>query len=141
MDLIWVHGVATWYMVGVIWFVQVVHYPLMKQVGVEGYGAYQVAHMRRTSWVVGPGMVVEAVTGVWLLYVEASVVLWVGLGLLVLIWISTVLLQVPRHNLLLERFDVVHHRILVQTNWIRTVAWTVRGILIFWMLNGVEGAR
>lgn len=141
MDLIWVHVVATWYMVGVIWFVQVVHYPLMKQVGAAHYEAYQLAHMQRTTWVVGPGMVVEAMTAVWLLYVSASVLLWVGLGLLVLIWVSTVGLQVPRHNQLLTRFDVDDHRILVQTNWIRTVAWTARGILMFWMLDGFEGLR
>jgi hypothetical protein len=26
------------------------------------------------------------------------------------------------------------HRRLVQTNWIRTVAWTARGVLVLWML-------
>jgi len=26
------------------------------------------------------------------------------------------------------------HRRLVQTNWIRTIAWTARGVLVLWML-------
>jgi hypothetical protein len=135
MSILWVHVMATWFMVGVIWFVQMVHYPLMKQVGVTGYVTYQADHMRRTTWVVGPGMLVEAFTGVWLLFVGASIFLWMGLGLLVLIWLSTVLLQVPRHNQLLLRFDGEHHRMLVQTNWIRTFAWTARGILCLGMLQ------
>ena len=133
MAVLWVHVMATWFMVGVIWFVQVVHYPLMKQVGVADYVLYQSDHMRRTTWVVGPGMLVEALTGVWLLFVDTSMGLWMGLGLLVLIWLSTVFLQVPRHNQLLLKFDDHHHRLLVQTNWIRTLAWTARGILCFGM--------
>ena len=44
---------CTLYMVGLIWFVQVVHYPLMAKVGVQGYETYQQAHMRLTTWVVG----------------------------------------------------------------------------------------
>ena len=137
MDVLWIHVMATWFMVGVIWFVQVVHYPLMKQVGVEGYVDYQTEHMRRTTWVVGPGMVLEVVTGVWLLVVGSSLLVWTGMGLLLLIWVSTVFLQVPRHNRLLVQFDKEQHRILVQTNWIRTVAWTVRGLLCFAMLEMV----
>ena len=135
MSILWVHVMATWFMVGVIWIVQVVHYPLMKQVGVDHYVTYQAAHMRRITWVVGPGMLVEVLTGVWLLYENASIFLWMGLGLLVLIWLSTVFLQVPRHNQLLLKFDDEHHRLLVQTNWIRTLAWTVRGILCLGMLQ------
>lgn len=134
MTVLWIHVMATWYMVGVIWFVQGVHYPLMKQVGSENYAIYQAAHMRRTAWVVGPGMMVEGATGVWLLYVETSTMLWIGMGLLAVIWLSSVLLQVPKHNQLLQQFDEKHHRILVQTNWIRTVAWTMRGVLGFWMV-------
>jgi hypothetical protein len=137
MTVLLIHVMATWYMMGVIWFVQVVHYPLMKRVGEGDYDVYQAEHMKRTTWVVGPGMVVEALTGVWLLYVGTSMVLWVGLGLLLVIWVSTVLLQVPRHNRLLQRFDTENHVVLVQTNWIRTIAWTVRGLLGFWMLKTV----
>lgn len=31
--LLLVHAAATWAMVGLVWFVQVVHYPLFAQVG------------------------------------------------------------------------------------------------------------
>ena len=49
---------GTLFMVGLIWFVQRVHYPLLAQVGVE----YQISvgheHQRRTSQVVGLPMAV-----------------------------------------------------------------------------------
>ena len=55
--------------------------------------------------------------------------LWMGLFLLLVIWLSTALLQVPCHNRLVNGFDPkIHHR-LVKTNWIRTVAWSLRAII------------
>ena len=43
-----------------IWFVQFVHYPLVEAVGFDHFVAYESAHQKRTSWVVGPLMGVEA---------------------------------------------------------------------------------
>jgi hypothetical protein len=54
----------------------------------------------------------------------------VGLVLIALIWLSTVLLQIPCHNQLLNGFDESTYRRLVSSNWIRTVLWTSRGVLM-----------
>ena len=58
---------ATFAMTGLIWCVQLVHYPLFRAVGEPGYAAYQDAHMRLTTLVVGPLMLLEAATALWLL--------------------------------------------------------------------------
>ena len=55
---------------------------------------------------------------------------WVGLTLLAVVWGSTFFLQVPAHEKLASRFDATTHRRLVRSNWIRTVGWTFRGILV-----------
>jgi hypothetical protein len=57
-----------------------------------------------------------------------------GVALLVVIWLSTSLLQVPRHRELVSGFDASAHRRLVASNWIRTTAWSLRGALVLWML-------
>lgn len=125
-------------MTGLIWFVQVVHYPLTGSVGAGALGAYQAEHMRRTSWVVGPPMLVEAATAAWLLFEPPAGVppwtLWVGAGLLVVVWMSTALLQVPAHNRLLNEASTQAVPRLVSTNWIRTFGWTARAGLALWML-------
>ena len=54
-----VHVGATLFMVGVIWFVQVVHYPLFSRAGLEKVSLYSEAHSRLTTYVVGPPMLVE----------------------------------------------------------------------------------
>ena len=58
--LIFMHLAATLFMTGLIWFVQVVHYPLMAQVPKQHFKAFQQAHVTRTTWVVGPPMLLEA---------------------------------------------------------------------------------
>lgn len=135
------HLAATVFMVGVIWFVQIVHYPLFGRVGTEGFAGYSAAHSRLTGFVVGPPMLVEAATAVVLVVsppegVPFSLAL-TGLVLLVAIWLSTALLQSPQHTVLGRGFRPATHRFLVRTNWIRTALWTVRGLLVLWMTVGV----
>lgn len=47
--LLTTHLFATAAMVGLIWFVQVVHYPLFASVGADGFTDYETAHRRRTG--------------------------------------------------------------------------------------------
>jgi len=49
-----------------------------------------------------------------------------ALGCLVLIWISTFLIQVPLHHLLEQRADVKSMELLASSNWIRTILWSIR---------------
>lgn len=139
-----VHAFAAVYMCGLIWFVQVVHYPLHGLVGSNSFVRYQAAHVRRTAWVVMVPMLVELVSALLLIaclpkgkYYALPVV---GALLLLKAWVGTALLSVPAHRKLEEGFDAKAHTRLVSTNWVRTFAWTVRapiaiGILI---LTAVE---
>lgn len=131
------HAFATLAMVGLIWFVQVVHYPLFARVGAESYTAYQTAHMSRTSLVVGPLMLTELAAAVLIFFSSWAPrpIAIAGLILLAVAWLSTFLLQVPRHATLERGFDPCAAASLVSTNWIRTVAWTARGVLALLMLR------
>jgi hypothetical protein len=124
------HAAATAVMTGLIWFVQVVHYPLLARVGAASFVEYEQAHMRRTTWVVAPAMFVEAATAAALPVVfptqPGRTLAWVGLALLAVVWMSTALLQVPCHRRLALGFDPKTVRRLVATNWIRTVCWSLR---------------
>lgn len=134
---------ATLFMVGVIWFVQVVHYPLFDKVGREGFSPYSEAHSRLTGYVVGPPMLVEAATSLLLVFRRPEgVPLWtvlVGFALVGVIWASTALLQAPRHGTLGSGFDRAAWSGLVLTNWVRTAAWSARGLLVLWMTARLLG--
>lgn len=125
-------------LIGLIWTIQLVHYPLFKLVGDETQKAYQKAHMNRITWIVGPLMLAE-LTAAALLWVGDPTGLWeiAGLVLVGIIWASTALIQVPCHGRLVEGFDPLAHRRLVRSNWIRTIAWTLRGVVVVVMATSL----
>lgn len=137
------HLAATLFMVGVVWFVQVVHYPLFARVGPEKFCLYSEAHSRLTTYVVGPPMLIEAATALLLVFrrpegVSLAATL-IGLALVAVVWLSTALLQVPRHTALGSGFDQRAWSGLVLSNWVRTVAWSARGLLVLWMADRAIG--
>ena len=132
--LFFVHAGATLAMFGLIWFVQIVHYPLMAKVGDQGFSAYELAHTKRTTLVVAPLMLAELASALWIVLKEPSWVSWSGIACLALIWVSTFALQVPAHRVLERGFDHRAHRRLVLTNWIRTALWSVRAVLALMLI-------
>lgn len=140
----WAHCFATLALTGLIWTIQVVHYPLLAEVR-TGFVNYHDRHCARIAWVVAPLMGVEALTALPLLWERPPGVgpgaAWLGLGLVAVVWLSTALLSVPKHSRLARGYDERTIARLVQTNWIRTVAWTARGVLVLWMAaQGMEPA-
>jgi hypothetical protein len=126
--LVVVNLVSTCFMAGLIWFVQLVHYPLLGLVPVADSPAVAAEHQRRTGLVVAAPMAAEGLTTLWLMFDRPSDVpwwlAWAG-GVCVAIWlVSTVALSVPRHRRMLEAPDDRLGRSLVLTNWPRTIAWS-----------------
>ena len=134
--LIATHAAATWALVGLIWMVQLVHYPLFAKVGVEQFRHYHALHSRQMTWIVAPLMLVELVTAV-LSVAGGRRELWLLLSLLPLafVWLATWRVQIPLHHKLSAAFDPETHRRLVSTNWWRTGAWTLRGGCVLYGLS------
>jgi len=132
------HLLLTWFMVGLIWFVQLVHYPLLAAVGSDRFLAYEAQHMRRTTWIVAPVMLLEAAAALALTYAFAQTPRWplavLNLAILGVIWLSTVLIQAPLHHRLSRGAPAELIGTLVRTNWLRTWAWTARGAIAVMML-------
>ena len=49
MTLLIICAAATWFMAGLGWIVQVVHYPLFEAVGSEGFAEYHRRHSERIT--------------------------------------------------------------------------------------------
>lgn len=133
---------STFAMTGLIWLIQRVSYPLMSLVPEDHFVAYEAAHCRRISPVVLPLMVCELATSLWLSVRPIDVVrqeLIAGGILTLLLWASTFLIQVPMHNRLEKGFHRETWKRLVLTNWIRTVLWSVRSVLMACVLWKVSG--
>lgn len=141
MTLLLTHAAATLAMAGLIWFVQLVHYPLFDFASERRFERFCAEHQRRTSLVVAPLMLTELGTALILLAVPPPGVgrglFWIGAVLLAVIWLSTALVQMPLHRRLSRGADGPAIRRLVASNWVRTAAWTARGGVVLALLAEV----
>ncbi len=126
------HHASTWALVGLIWTIQLAHYPLFANIGREAFQAYHQRYTKQITWVVAPLMFAELGTAVWLV-IAGSRELWFLTSLVPLAfnWISTWLVQIPLHDKLSAGFDSQVHARLVSSNWWRTAAWSLRGLCLF----------
>jgi hypothetical protein len=129
-------------MTGVIWLVQCVNYPLAKFISPEDFTPYQNAHIKAITPVVAPFMIAELASSAALIGMvpydctHCALVnnLMIGFWINVLIWVMTVLFSVPLHQKLKFGWDQGLHQKLIFNNWIRTLAWTARAGLLFYLL-------
>ncbi len=127
--------VTSLYLTGLIWFVQVVHYPLFGAVAPADFRAYEARHQALTTWVTAPPMLVELGLSLVLVYLRPDLrLVWWAAALTILVWASTFFWQVPLHGRLALGFDSEAWRSLVASNWVRTIAWSLRSTILLWLL-------
>ena len=126
------HLISTSIMVGVIWVIQLVHYPSFPFIDKNIYAAFQKFHMDRISIIVIPIMLAELITGMILFLDKSSKnsILVISFIILILIWIITVVFFTKAHNKLIIGYQELVVNQLVVMNWVRTLLWTLRLFLL-----------
>lgn len=141
MGLLLLNATAVLVLTGIIWFVQVVHYPLFAHVGEASWDDYHREHSRRTTWVVIAPMAVDLLTSSALVLDRpAGIAAWVavtGALLAVASWAVTGALAVPAHRALGAGWGDALGRRLVRVNWLRTAAWSLHAVVVLHMLATV----
>ena len=140
MDQILIAQLAsTAFLAGLIWIVQILHYPAFARIRDEEFRAFHSHHTNRISFLVAPLMIVELVTAGALAWLMQDLFFAVNFTLAILVWILTFTLSVPIHNSLAEtRQDTTIQR-LVLTNWPRTIVWTVKWLsLSIWCAQNLK---
>ena len=111
-------------LVGLILVTQIVSYPLLLKVNKVNFFSYYVSYTNRISIVVVPLMLFEVIlTFLSYIYSPINTLIQLSVFLLLLIWMSTFLIQVPLHNRLSLKFDENLINKLISTNSIRTFLW------------------
>lgn len=130
--LILLHFMVSSIMVGVIWVIQLVHYPSFHFVDKLRYPNFQSFHMRRISYVVIPIMLTELLTLILLIYTMDGMNISLVLSAIVLflIWIITAAFFSGAHQKLTFGYDKSVIDGLIKMNWSRTLLWTLRLILL-----------
>ena len=132
MDLLFfLNVISAFLLTGVIWTIQIVHYPSFHYIDKMSFTNFHHFHERRISIIVMPLMLIELTTST-ALYINnmSSIVFALNFLIVVLIWCSTFFIQVPIHSILSQKKDKKLIEKLVNTNWIRTFLWSMRMLLI-----------
>jgi len=121
-------------MTGVIWQVQLVTYPQFLNVGPAEFPAYHAAHTTGIGALVAPLMLAElglALAALWLCRTgPLRNSMRVGAALVLALWATTWLWQVPLHARLEQGRSEAVIRELIAGNWLRTLLWTARAALL-----------
>lgn len=128
-------------MVGMIWTIHTVHYPLFAEVGPATYESFQAAHVDRIGKLLLLPWLTEGLTLLALLWAgfvgsakSLRVPVAIGAVAMAVVLVISGVWSAPAHGELADGFDAaVHHR-LMTANLVRTLAWTVRGVTAVWIL-------
>jgi hypothetical protein len=132
------------YMTGLIWLIQVVHYPLFSMVSPENFTEYSTKHANSITPIVAIPMIIELITSFVLLFSlpnwvtnQQAIFLFV---IILLIFASTFFIQVPLHNTLQLGYNKELISKLVFSNWIRTVLWTAKSVIMIYLLTASKSS-
>ena len=126
------HLIATSVMVGVIWIIQLVHYPSFHFIELKQYTTFQRFHMSRISYVVIPAMLTELFTLILIIISmdQIDTLVLASAILLIFIWLITAVFFSGVHQKLTLGYDQTVVDKLVKLNWGRTLLWTLRLLFV-----------
>ena len=127
------HIIVTAMLVSIIWIIQVLHYPTFRYIESNIESEFHRFHTRSISFIVGPLMVIELLMASINLYIDLEVVSTILFVIVIIIWLSTFLIQVPIHNKLSSNYDQSLVNRLIKTNWIRTSCWTTKFLIMIFI--------
>ena len=130
--LIDIHFLSTSIMVGVIWVIQLLHYPSFHFVQKSDYPKFQQFHMSRISFIVIPAMIIEFITGIIMLqFGFSSNFLFISsLVILITIWGITFIFFTKMHQVLISGYNEIIVNRLISINWSRTLLWSLRLLIL-----------
>jgi hypothetical protein len=121
----------SWGLFSLIWLVQIIIYPGLARIPFNEFVNYHAWYITRITMVVLPFMMFEIIIAIaWFFLQDNLFYPVVTGGLVILVWWSTFTLQVPIHKSLQAGKDKSKIRRLVATNWIRTVAWSLKAVIV-----------
>ncbi len=122
------------FMTGIIWLVQILVYPGFRlHQDSDTFSDLHRLHTTRITWIVGPAMGVELLSGLWLFWAQPCATYFLNFISICTLWVLTALVNVPIHRHL-EKNPKAVKNVLVWSNWPRTIVWTVRSAFWFWLL-------
>jgi hypothetical protein len=132
LTLIHIFNIAvSWGLFILIWLVQIIIYPGLARIPSDDFVNYHAWYVSRITMVVLPLMICEIILSIAWFFLQVNLFYPIVSGsLVILVWCSTFIFQVPIHKSLQAGKNKSKIRRLVATNWIRTAAWSLKAVTV-----------
>jgi hypothetical protein len=136
----------TLYSTGAIWVLQLNHYPLYAKVGQQEFRDYMTAHNERILLPIVLPSIAAFISSLLLLWQRPVEIpswsVWLVNAANAATLLSTIFVQGKAHQALADDgYSEILIQRIITTNWIRTAAWTINGLLLLWMTATVIEAK
>lgn len=129
---------SSFILIGIILWAQLITLTLFQEIPISTFKSLYHNHYRRTKLLAIPLMAIEIISSMIIILFPPEhiprIPLLINFGLVVLIWLSSILIQSPIHQRLAFNPGMEDIRLLEKTNWIRTILWNLKGILLIWIV-------
>lgn len=125
-QVILINTIASLMLTGLIWTIQLVHYPSFVFVAKDNFSDFMSFHMKSITYIVAPLMIIELIASICLVFYSYDTLSIINIIYVLLIWLSTFLLSIPCHNQLKKNHDHKVINQLIKTNWPRTILWSLK---------------
>lgn len=122
---------TSWGLFILIWLIQIVHYPSFRYVDATEFTNFHHHHTNTITVIVLPLMLCELANILFVTYKTGFSPLFMLLsGIVIAIWLTTFLVSVPLHNQMAQFKNAAAIDKLISTNWIRTMLWTAKVLIV-----------
>ncbi|MEM9080801.1 MAG: hypothetical protein AAGC74_08940 [Verrucomicrobiota bacterium] len=125
------HAFASFGLFGLIWTIQLVHYPAFAFIEAAHWHHFHQKHSRNITLIVFPLMLIELLTAIQLIIEARTPSHLVFLACTTLTWTLTAAVFIPLHNSLSRHPEPQKIRRLINLNWTRTAIWTINTVAVF----------
>jgi len=125
---------------GLNWYLQIVHYPLFTYIDKKNFVEYYVYHLKKNVFIVFIPMLVEGAFAILFAFdyhgIIPPMIPVLGLCLSTSMWLITFSHIAPlQDKLSVEGKDNETIQKLIQMNWVRTIGWTVKVVMLIYCLS------
>ena len=128
------------YLAGLFWYLQIVHYPLFTYIDKKSFIEYNIYHQKKSAYIIFIPMLLEGAFSILFAfdspYNIPPMIPFLCLCLSTSMWLVTFSHIAPlQDKLTTDGLDKETVEKLIQMNWMRTIGWTVKILLLVYCLS------
>ncbi len=131
---------AASYLAGLFWYVQIVHYQLFNYIDKKSFIEYYIYQQKKSAFTIFIPMLLEGAFSILLAfdspYNITPLIPFICLCLSTGMWLITFSHIAPlQDKLISDGLDKDTVKKLIEVNWLRTIGWTVKTLLLIYCLS------